>query len=387
MKIICAAFFLHLCIGSVYGWSCLLLPITNVYGYSIPAVQFCFSLAIFFLGTNACFFGKYIEEFGPRKSALIATGLFTFGMIATGFVLPIQIGGLISAYLTYGVCLGSALGIAYVAPISSLLKAIPEHKAFAGSIAIFGFGLGAWVFAPIATYLIEATSIPMMFTILGTIYFCIMFISSMMLPKSNYTDIKKFNVGITRYEALHTKSFYLFWLMLFINIFCGISLISVASPLCQQVLGMDVMAAALIVAYIGVFNGIGRPLWAIIADNIGRKQTYRLIFVGQIITIIALMLITDPLVFQMGLYLLATMYGAGFAMAPALVQDLFGMKHVSSIHGAILFSWAWAGMLGPLFISLINNIFATYVAIFPVFIGLFIIAMLCTFGLKKEYKE
>jgi hypothetical protein len=49
--------------------------------------------------------------------------------------------------------------------------------------------------------------------------------------------------------------------------------------------------------------------------------------------------------------ILASMYGGGFATAPAYLADLFGTKYVGAIHGRLLTAWSTAGVVGPLLVA------------------------------------
>ena len=48
------------------------------------------------------------------------------------------------------------------------------------------------------------------------------------------------------------------WIMLFINVTCGIAVIPAASPLLQENAGLTVAAAAGVTGLLGLFNGVGR---------------------------------------------------------------------------------------------------------------------------------
>ena len=72
--------------------------------------------------------------------------------------------------------------------------------------------------------------------------------------KSTFLDGKQFTAN----EAVKIRSFRLLWLMFFINITCGIGLVSAASPMAQSMTGMSVAKAAVMVGIIGLFNGF-RP--------------------------------------------------------------------------------------------------------------------------------
>ena len=71
--------------------------------------------------------------------------------------------------------------------------------------------------------------------------------------------------------------------MLFINVTCGIAVISVASPMSQEIVGLNACQAAAMVGIIGLFNGTGRIVWAALSDFIGRANTYTAFFLIQIV--------------------------------------------------------------------------------------------------------
>ncbi len=50
-----------------------------------------------------------------------------------------------------------------------------------------------------------------------------------------------------------------------------------------------------------------------------------------------------------------TMYGGGFATIPAYLADVFGVGHVSAIHGRLLTAWSTAGVLGPQLVAYVRE--------------------------------
>jgi len=124
--------------------------------------------------------------------------------------------------------------------------------------------------------------------------------------------------------------------MLFLNVTCGIAVISIASPLSQEIAGLTPVAAAAMVGAMGLFNGLGRIGWASFSDVIGRPMTYTAFFVIQIVAFYFLPKTTNAYVFQGIVFLILTCYGGGFASVPAYIGDVFGTKNLSAIHGNIL---------------------------------------------------
>ncbi|MBP3624598.1 MAG: MFS transporter, partial [Peptococcaceae bacterium] len=157
-----------------------------------------------------------------------------------------------------------------------------------------------------------------------------------------------------------TWKFYALWFMLFINITCGIALLSVASPILQETTGMSAVAAASIVGVMGIFNGGGRLGWATLSDYFGRDVVYTGFFVLEIVAMLILGNVQQVILFQVFLFIVMTCYGGGFSCIPAYLGDVFGTKHLSSIHGRILTAWACAGIVGPCIISAAKEMLSTY---------------------------
>ncbi|WP_072680822.1 OFA family MFS transporter [Arcobacter sp. LA11] len=379
----------HLCIGSVYAWSVYVKPIQEELSWTLTDVTISFSIAIFFLGLSAALMGKFVEKNGPRVSALIAASLFGLGTIGSGLAIMMESKMLL--YFFYGVLGGCGLGIGYISPVSTLVKWFPDKRGMATGLAIMGFGFASAIWGPTIKILIEAVGIASTFFILGAIYFIVMFLSALYLeaPEENYMPKqfkKKLEEGKKKLkkdlsilgvnEAIKTPRFYGLWLMLFINVTCGIAIIGVASPLLQEVVGISAIAAAAAVGLMGIFNGAGRIFWASLSDYLTRPVVYIIFFATQAVAFYILPSITEIVLFQFILYFIMSCYGGGFASIPAYIGDIFGTKELGAIHGYILTAWAAAGLVGPLIISIVKDVTGSYSQTLYVFAGFFIIAFI-----------
>ncbi|RFU69559.1 OFA family MFS transporter [Bacillus sp. V59.32b] len=391
---------IHLSIGSVYAWSVFTKPLANEFDWDLTDISLTFSLAILFLGLSAAFLGHFVEKYGPRKAGILAAVFFGVGMIGSG--LAINMESLLLLYFFYGVLGGIGLGVGYIAPVSTLVKWFPDRRGLATGLAIMGFGFAALISSPIMQNLIESVGIANTFFILGTAYFIIMIASSLYLepPAKGWVPAgfeEKVKNGdavlnqdlsqLTANEAVKTKRFYYLWIMLFINVTCGIAIISAASPLAQESIGLSPVAAAALVGVLGAFNGLGRIGWASVSDYLGRPNTYTTFFVLQIIAFPLLTVIDNPLLFQIILAIIYTCYGGGFASIPAYIGDLFGTKQLGAIHGYILTAWAAAGLIGPMFASWIREATGSYSQSLMVFTGLFVAALIVSLLIRLDIKK
>lgn len=388
-----AAVGIHICIGSAYSWSVFSKPLQAAFGWSLKEANLTFGIAIFFLGTSAAVMGHYVEKHGPRKSGMLAAIFWGVGLLGAG--LATKIGNIYLLWLSYGVIGGIGLGTGYVTPVSTLVKWFPDRRGLATGMAIMGFGFASMIAAPLMAKLIESVGVSTTFFIMGSAYLVIMMSSARYLepPPKDWKPagwdaaaakkhIKQDLSNLTANEAVRTKPFYGLWIMMFINITCGIAVISVASPLAQEVTGMSAMAAGAIVGLIGVFNGLGRIGWATASDYIGRPNTYLTFFAFQIVAFYFLPTLSTVLIFQVVLYAIMTCYGGGFSTLPAYIGDLFGTKQISAIHGYVLTAWAMAGLVGSSFASFLREQTGSYSAMMQVFAAVFILALAVSVAMK-----
>lgn len=409
----------HASLGSVYAWSVFKKPFIAAFGWSEFQAGLPFGLAIFLLGTSAAVMGHVVEKRGPRFSGLLSTLFWVVGLLGAGFVTSDAISdNSIRMWLLYFFCViaGVGLGTGYVTPVSTLMKWFPDRRGLATGLAIMGFGFGAFFGAPImglmiaggSTLKIMGITIPLSFEVaalgvsgtfyvLGLVYLAVMTLSALYLepPPAGWKPAglaealasgkKKPPMDLmpmSANEAVRTLPFYGLWLMMFINITCGIAVISVASPMAQEVTGMDAAAAASVVGLIGLFNGLGRLGWASFSDILGRPMTYIVFFAVQVIAFYVLPSLKEVLVFQVVLFLITTCYGGGFATLPAYIGDIFGTKQVSAIHGYVLTAWAMAGLVGSSFASLLRGSTGSYAAMMVVFAAIFIFALLVSIAMR-----
>ncbi|HFN2739630.1 TPA: OFA family MFS transporter [Streptococcus pyogenes] len=387
-----AGILLHLMLGSTYAWSVYRNPILQETGWDQAPVAFAFSLAIFCLGLSAAFMGNLVEQYGPRLTGTVSAILYASGNMLTG--LAIDRKEIWVLYIGYGVIGGLGLGAGYITPISTIIKWFPDKRGMATGFAIMGFGFASLLTSPIAQWLIETEGLVATFYLLGLIYLIVMLFASQLIIKPTAAEIAILDKkrlqnnsylieGMTAKEALKTKSFYCLWVILFINITCGLGLISVVAPMAQDLTGMSPEMSAIVVGAMGIFNGFGRLVWASLSDYIGRRVTVILLFLVSIIMTISLIFAHSSLIFMISIATLMTCYGAGFSLIPPYLSDLFGAKELATLHGYILTAWAIAALTGPMLLSITVEWTHNYLLTLCVFIVLYILGLMVALRLKK----
>lgn len=384
---------IHISIGSVYAYSVMTNPVKDIFGTDESNIKWAFKIAILLLGLSAAFLGKWVEKVGPRVSGLTAGACYGVGILGSG--LAVQLQSLPLFLVCYGFIGGIGLGLGYITPVSTLVKWFPDRRGLATGMAIMGFGFAALIFGPLMAKLFETVGVANTFYILGLVYMLLIFSSSLYIerPPEGYAPegyqvsenkkIKKDISNIDANSAIKTTRFYYMWIMMFINISCGIALISAASPMVQDQLGYTPMQAAGIVGLIGVFNGLGRLLWSGASDYLGRANTYILFFAFQIVAFFFLPKMTTELTFFIVLFTVITMYGGGFATLPAFLGDLFGTKQLGAIHGMVLSCWGIAGVFGPSVFDIVKKQTGSLNTTLEIFSLFFVVALVVSLLLKR----
>ena len=381
------ALLIHCSIGSVYAWSLFVTPISEHIQKSRSLVQFAFSLAIFFLGMSAAFFGSTVER-NVKKSAHISCRCFVSGLCLTSIGITFK--SLILIYLGYGCLMGIGLGVGYLTPIKTLMMWFKDNKGLATGIAITGFGFASTIASPIITFLLNHFSLQLSFVILAIIYFIPLLIASMLIrkPEKDQEDKNKFKYK----TVLKDKTFIKIWLVMFINITCGLALISIASPLLNE-LNINPMYITIIVSIMGIFNGFGRLILATLSDKCNKRITIynNILCVSLFLTLAISMLylyngISNTFIVFIfsSLLIISATYGAGFSCLPALLSDIYGMKNISKIHGLCLTSWAFAGLCGNQLSELIRNITGEYFVVYIALAVLYMIALIISQSIKNK---
>jgi MFS family permease len=405
-----AALAIHLSIGMAYGFSVFWLPMSRLVtgasatacagqgfgaelvatncNWSVPIVTHVFEIFIAVLGISAAIWGRWLEHAGPRKAGVIAAMCWGGGMVLMGIAVSIH-----QLWLLYlaSVVGGVGQGLGYITPVSTLIKWFPDRRGMATGFAIMGYGGGAMIGAPLAVWLMArfasdgVPGVSQTLIIMGVIYFFAMTAGAIGFrvappgwrpegwdPASAQGRGMITNQNVHLGQAWKTPQFWLIWGVLCLNVTAGIGVISMASPMLQDVfgaklLGLDsvtsmtvaqraaiVAAAAGLVGLISLFNSLGRIFWASLSDKIGRKNMYHTIFVIGIVLYCLLPTwghLGLPMLFVLSICIILSMYGGGFSTVPAYLADIFGPQMVGAIHGRLITAWSVAGIVGPALIA------------------------------------
>ena len=384
---------IQICLGTVYAWSFFQIYLVREHGWTFTETAWAFSITIFSLGTAAAWAGAALPRLGPRKLALAGSLMFCGGYFFASMALHFD--SLTLFYLGYGVIGGAGIGLGYVTPVATVAKWFPDRKGLATGVVVMGFGVGAFLLSKLlAPLLLVQTNddLPPVFLYLGVIFAIILIPSSLLLqdppPSADGAKtalrVKQALDDAPLRACLLSPEFVVMWLVFFFNIAAGISVISFQSSLLQDVWGLadpsvepETLAeyGATLIAISSLCNGVGRLLWGLLSDRIGRVRVFRILLASQMLVFGILMTERNPWIFSALVCYVLLCFGGGFATMPSFVLDVFGAKRMSTIYGAILTAWAMAGIFGPLYVGHLKDQYPDRAVIYCFLIGILILGL------------
>jgi MFS family permease len=383
--VVIGAILIQLALGAIYAWSVFtdrLKAAEGVYQFSAGQTQWIFSVGLFFFALVMIWAGRRLAKLGPQKLAI--AGGITLGL---GYILAGFFGNSFVAQLIFiGVIGGSGIGLGYVVPIAVGIKWFPDKKGMLTGLAVAGFGFGALIWVKWADKwgggLLNTLSISgldgvrSVFLLYGIIFAALVLLGSLVmkdpprgwLPRGYSPpppDSKK-AAGTVDYgtnEMMKTPQYYMIFITFVLSALAGLMVIGVI-----KLFGIDALSfkkdgllpgagetmkwasetAGTAMGVYAILNGLGRIIWGMISDKIGRKTSIFLMCILQG----AIMLLLYTLgASAAGLILAAAIigfnFGGNFALFPAITADFFGNSTVGRNYGLVFFAYGIAGIIGP----------------------------------------
>lgn len=278
-------------------------------------------------------------------------------------------------WATIGLIAGAGVGFAYVCPIATLVKWFPHHKGLVSGIAVAGFGLGAWVFSQESVFgavgFIERYGIDAFFRVHALV--CLLAVGGGALllsnppaadgaPTASRADGRTPTRDYAWRETIRSKEFRRIWLMFFSAALAGLMVIGILKPFAGAQLEAAALASgaaldaasrealllrgASAVAWLALFNAVGRVFWGLASDRVGRRRALVLMFTLQAAMLPTLCSLKTPLGLAIGACWVGFHFGGNFAIFPSLTADQFGTANIGSNYGWVFTSYGLAGVSG-----------------------------------------
>jgi len=356
---------IFMCLGTVYSWSVFRKPIEETLNIRATESGLPYMMFLFFYAMAMPLAGIFIEKISPRKFTIIGGLVVSLGWYLSGYTTDIRL-----LIFTYGLIAGGGVGIVYGIPIAVAARWFPDKKGLVVGLTLLGFGLSPFITAPAANFLINYTGVLNTFKYLGFLFLIIITILSLPLKnpqlkknKQNFADQNSIeNKNTKNSSILSSSKFYSLWFCYLIGTFSGLMAIGVTSPVAEEIINLPEETAAYTLSLFAIFNGIGRPLYGWITDNLSARFSA---IISYLLIIIASLLILQAgegsiILFIISFSLLWLNLGGWLAIAPAATGSIFGVKNYSLNYGLIFTAYGVGAILGTTASGRIRDIMGNY---------------------------
>src|ERR1700723_3452657 len=347
-----------------YAWTLFTKPIQAHLHVSLVAVQWTFTLFILLETWLVPFEGYLVDIIGPRLMLGIGSIFVALGWVGSGYAETIT-----SLYIWYGVG-GIGAGIVYGGSIGNALKWFPDHRGLCVGLTAGAFGVGtATTIAPIAD-MMKVSGYQHTFIVWGIIQGFVVLFASLFLarPPVGWTPpnwkekeakirsrVKTSAADMTPVQMLQQPSFYVIYLMMTMLAFGGIVVTVQLNPMASSyhvdkvVVLWGMTALVLAITVDRILNGLTRPFWGWVSDNIGRENAIFISFILEAIAVYALLqLISHPVWFVALSGLCFFAWGNIYSLFPSITGDLYGNKWATTNYGIVYTAkGVAAGFAGP----------------------------------------
>jgi OFA family oxalate/formate antiporter-like MFS transporter len=352
--IICMA-----CVANLqYGWTLFVNPIDAKYHWGRAAIQVAFTIFVLIETWLVPVEGYLVDRFGPRWVVLgggvlvgIAWLMNSGASSLSVLYIAAAIGG-IGTGCVYGTCVGNAL------------KWFPGRRGIAAGLTASGFGAGAALTIVPISKMIGSAGYEQAFLVFGLIQGGIVFVLSWLLlapPPQLLTAVAKPNQTAHGYrpsEVLRSPVFYVMYVMFVMIAAGGLTMAASMAPIAKdfkiekvpvELFGFAMPALVFALSLNRIFDGVGRPFFGWLSDQIGREYTMALaFFIGAVALFTLSQSGTNPVVFVLVTAIYFGVYGEIFSLFPATQGDTFGSKFAAANAGMLYTAKGAGALLVPI---------------------------------------
>ncbi len=340
---------------------------------TLAQVQVVFSILVGLQCLLAPLTGFLVEKFGVRR--LLTTGAV---LVGASWIIGARAQSLTSLYLTYGLFAGLGTGIVYIGVVGLMVKWFPDRRGLAAGIAAAGYGMGASLTTFPIAHGLATVGLENTLTIFGFIFGAVGLLGALALrtPPDGYR-VAAPSAAATPAPAdvpppimLRQPVFWLMFLMMVMMSTSGLMVVSQMGAFARDfgvadvtVFGMAALPLALTIDRIT--NGLTRPFFGWISDQIGRENTMLMAFAMEGVAMTVWFVCRDNALFFV-LFSGLVFFGWGeiFSLFPSTLTDTFGARFASTNYGFLYTSAGIGAILGAPFAALLFQSAGNWTAVF-----------------------
>ncbi len=391
--VVLAGIAINLILGSLYAWGVLAKALVVEWHWSRTDAALPFTVSTAAFAVMMIFAGRMQDRLGPRVVALLGGIMFGIGLVGSSAARSPGI-----MLLTYGLLGGMGIGLCYSATTPPAIKWFPAHrKGLVTGMVVSGVGMAAVYVSPLTQLLLQKTSIPQTFLILGIGATLAISIFSAFLtnPPQSFQPVAastdkprpRIDAGTQAdwHEMVRTAEFYRLWSMFALTASAGLMIIAHVAIIAREQARWE--WGFVPVALLAIFNTLGRILSGYISDRIGRRETMLLAFVLQAVNMLAFAFYTTPGLLVFGSAFTGLCYGTIFTLMPAATADSYGVKNLGVNYGLVFTAFGVAGILGPILGGRIRDLSGSYAASYVISAVMLLVGAGLAFRKRKAPPE
>jgi OFA family oxalate/formate antiporter-like MFS transporter len=347
------------CVANLqYGWTLFVNPLDAKYHWGRPSIQVAFTIFVLLETWLVPVEGYLVDRYGPRW-VVIAGGI----LVAIAWVLNSSASSLAALYFAAAVG-GIGTGAVYGTCVGNALKWFPGRRGLAAGVTAAGFGAGAAITIGPISKMINASGYEQAFLVFGLIQGAIVIVTSFGLlaaPARLVTAKVKSNQtahGYSPGDVLRSPVFYVLYVMFVLVAAGGLTMAANMAPIAKdfkiekipvELFGLTMTALVFALSLNRIFDGVGRPFFGWLSDQIGREYTMALAFlIGACALFTLSQSGTSPVTFVLVTALYFGVYGEIFSLFPATQGDTFGAKYAAANAGMLYTAKGAGALLVPL---------------------------------------
>ncbi|PYQ56210.1 MAG: oxalate/formate MFS antiporter [Acidobacteria bacterium] len=365
-----------------YVWTLFTQPLMGSLHASLAQIQITFSLLIVVQTFLSPCQGFLVDKFGPR--ALLSLGGALTGL---SWVLAARASTLAGLYLTYGLLGGIGTGIVYIGVIGHMVQWFPDRRGFATGIVAAGYGMGAILTTFPISEALKNAGYEQALARYGLIFMVVGVIAAQGLR----APIRASDPGasFTPSQMLRTPIFWLMFVMMTMMSTAGLMVTSQIGAFTRDfgmanalVFGLPLLPLALSIDRIT--NGLTRPFFGWLSDQIGREHTMVIAFTLEGTAMTAwLFTRSNPAVFVAMSGVVLFGWGEIFSLFPSTLTDTYGTRHATTNYGFLYMAQGVGSVLGGPVAALVHDAFKSWMPVFAIIIAMnFATALLAGMALK-----
>ncbi|MFC1971509.1 MFS transporter [Chloroflexota bacterium] len=343
-------------------------PMQADFDWSRALISGAYSASVIVQGLVAIIMGGLNDRLGPRVVITLCGVL-----IGAGYLLMSQVNFAWQLYLFYVLVVGVGMGGNFAPLLSTVARWFVKKRSMVTGIVIAGGGIGVIIASPVANWLISKYEWRISYLILGALVLIIILIAAQFLKRDpakmgqvpyGENEEKEHRLEtateeFTLLEATHTRQLWMEIAMMFCFGLCGATIIVHIVPHATD-LGISTTTAANILASRGMAILTGGIIMGVVADRIGRRQSFAVCFVLMSAAFFWLFVATE--VWMLYLFIIVFGFSSGglASLQSPLIAELFGMTSHGLILGVSAFSYTVGAAIGPFLAGYVFDISGSY---------------------------